>query len=722
MKRLTIFLSIFTFLAVAAVGTTPAYAAEPNLIANPSAETTSSTGTPLNWAQSKWGTNTTTFQYKAEGHTGSRSLYVSMTARTDGDAKWAHDAVTVQPNTSYTYTSWYKSNISSEIVLEYTSTTGVVTYVYSSTITPSASWQGLSANFVTPANVAKVSVLHLVGQVGWLQTDDFSLTGATVVTPPPADQTNLIPNSSFETASGTAPASWYKNNWGTNNAQFSYENTGRTGIKSAKVTIGTYTSGDAKWYAEPSNVTPNKSYSYKDYYKSNVATRVVVAFIDANNAYTYQELAAAPASASAWAQYSATFTTPASAVKVSVYHLLDRVGNLTIDDVSLTANATTPPPSTLVPNPSLETAIGAQPANWQKNSWGTNSPTFEYINNGRTGTKSAKITMANYVDGDAKWYFDPITSLQPGSQYRFTTWYKTNVTPHAVAMFIMSDGSEQYFGMPITQPNSSSTTQWQQYSDTFNVPLGAVSASVFLYINQNGWLQTDDYSLAPYVPTGFNRALLSMTFDDGHEENATTALPILNQNNLKTTQCFATSFIEGQSQQVINGVLAFKNSGHEICSHTVTHPFLTTVTPSTLTYELQHSKQYLEGLVAQPVVNFASPYGDYNATVNTEIKKYYRSHRTTDEGYNSKDNFAPYSLRVQNILSTTTAEDVAAWVAKAQANKTWLILVYHRIGNNPEEFDSTQAIFQKHVQKIVSSGIVVKTTNAALDEITPQLP
>ncbi|MDN5274342.1 MAG: hypothetical protein JWP06_243 [Candidatus Saccharibacteria bacterium] len=727
MKRVALYLLISIFGAALVYTVMPAHAADPpNLILNPSVETTTSTGTPQNWTQSKWGTNTTTLQYKTtEGHTGNHSLYISMTARTDGDAEWIHDAVAVQPNTQYTYTSWYKSSISTEIDLQYTDKTGKVTYAYVNSVAPSANWQALTTTFVTPANVAKVSVMHIVAAPGWLQTDDFSLTGPVATTPPPVDQNNLILNNSFETANGTVPASWNKSSWGTNNAQFTYESTGRTGTKSAKVTIGTYTSGDAKWYAEPAKVTQGKSYSYQDYYKSSVVTRVVAAFIDANNVYTYQELATAPISNTNWAPYNATFTAPASAVKATVFHLIDKVGNLTLDDVSLSAATTTPPSpiptNPVIPNASLETASGTQPANWQKNNWGTNSPTFQYVNEGHTGTKSVKITMANYVDGDAKWYFDPITSLQPGSQYHFTTWYKTNVTPHAVAMFIMSDGSEQYFGMPIPQP-SGSTTQWQQYSDTFSVPAGAVSSSVFLYISQNGWLQTDDYSLAAYTPTGFNRALLTMTFDDGHEDNATTALPILNQYNLKTTQCYATTFIEGQSQQVIDGVLAFKNSGHEICSHTVTHPYLTSLAPSDLTYELQHSKQYLVSLTGQPISNFASPYGDYNTTVNNEIKKYYRSHRTTDEGYNSKDNFAPYSLRVQNILSTTTAEDVAAWIAKAQATKTWLILVYHRIGDNPGEFDSTQAMFQKHVQKIVASGIVVKTTDAALDEIMPQVP
>ena len=139
-----------------------------------------------------------------------------------------------------------------------------------------------------------------------------------------------------------------------------------------------------------------------------------------------------------------------------------------------------------------------------------------------------------------------------------------------------------------------------------------------MVVNQNGWLQANDYSL-----NGFSRPLLTMTFDDGHEDNRSTALRVLNQYELKTTHCFATSFIEGRSQSVIDGVLAFQKSGHEICSHTVNHPFLTSESSADLTYELQHSKQYLESITGKPVVNFASPYGGYNTNVVSEIKKYY---------------------------------------------------------------------------------------------------
>lgn len=718
MKRKALYLSLVTLFVSAVAGILPVFAASTNLIANPSVESANASSAPLNWSQSKWGTNTATLNYDTTAHTGARSLYISMTARTSGDAKWMHDAVVVKPNTSYTYTSAYQSNISTEIDLQYADAAGNLSYAYVNTIAASAAWSNVSVDFLTPANAVKVSVMHVVATPGWLRTDDFNLATST-----PAqviDQDNYIANNSFEVTQNGGPAAWYKNSWGVNTAQFSHDATGRTGTRSATVTMTAHTSGDAKWFAEATPVIPGKSYLYRDYYKSTVPTPGFVAFVDAANKYTYMELTVAPASASSWSLYSATFTAPAGTVKASVYHILDRVGKLTIDDTSLYIAlpvATGP----VITNPSFETAVGSVPANWQSSKWGTNTASFQYVNEGHTGTKSTKVTVSNYVDGDAKWYFDPIKSVTPGKQYRFTTWYKTNVTPHAVAMFLMADGTEQYFGMPIAQPTASTTT-WQKYSDTFSVPAGAISTSVFLYINQNGWLQTDDYSLTPYSPNGFTRPLVTMTFDDGHEENATTALPILNQYGLKSTQCFATSFIEGKPQSIINGVLAFQNSGHEICSHTVTHPFLTEVTAANLTYELQHSKQYLEKITGKPVVNFASPYGDYNATVNAEIKKYYRSHRTVDEGYNSKDNFNAYSLRVQNILDTTSAQQVAAWITQAKVDNTWLILVYHRIANNPGPYDSYINVFTDHAKAIKASGVTVKTYNDALNEVTAQLP
>ena len=457
----------------------------------------------------------------------------------------------------------------------------------------------------------------------------------------------------------------HNNTWGTNTAQFEYSATGRTGTKSAKVTIPAYTSGDAKWFAEPVAVTAGKSYEYKDYYKSSVITRVVVGFINASGAYTYQELPTAPASASAWTLYSASFAVPATASKATVFHLLDKVGNLSVDDVYL---AVATAPSAFIANGSFETAATTtSPANWTGSAWGSNTPTYTYAKNGHTGTKSVKVTLANYVDGDAKWVFDPITSLTPGKQYRFTSWYKTNAkSPKVVAMYTDAAGSTRYAGLPAPLPATGANTTWQQYSDTFIVPTGTVSVSVFMFIAENAWLQTDDYSIAAYTPTGFNQPLLSLTFDDGQEDNITTSLPVLNQYGFKSTQCLATEFVSNDAAAP-DRIRAFYNSGHEICSHTITHPQLTKVTNAQLTKELRDSKKLLESIIGRTVPNFATPYGDYNSKVLTGIKQYYTSHRTVDEGYNSKDNFDIYRIRVQNITPSVTAAQVDAWIKQAQA-------------------------------------------------------
>ncbi len=698
------------------------FAADPiNLVKNNSVETVSGTA-PTDWTTNSWGTNTTTHTYKTDGHTGSRSLYTSMSGRTDGDAKWMHTPVAAKANTSYTYSSWYKSNTTTEIDIKYTNASGVASYAYVGWLPASTEWQQFSMKFTTPADASQMTVMHIIAANGWVQTDDFSLTETTVVT---GDDDNFIANGTFEATNVTAPAAWNTNSWGTNTAKFTYDTTGRTG-RSVSVAVSSYTSGDAKWYADPVTVVGGKSYLYRDYYKANVDTRVVAAFIDANGNYTYAEQAVAKA-ATAWTQYSATITAPATAVKMTIFHLIDRAGSLSIDDVSLNAAlpSTTPnnpnPSGPVIPNPSMELATNNVPNGWQPAGWGTNTASYTYVNEGHDSAKSTKVTVSQYTNGDAKWFFSPISGLKAGSQYRFTAWYKTNATPHPVAMFVMADGTERYFGMPIAQPSATSSTVWQKYTDVFSVPEGAVSGSVFMFINKVGWLQTDDYSLTPYSPTGFTRPLLTLTFDDGHEDNATNALPVLKQYALKSTQCYATSFIEGKSQTVINGVKAFYAAGHEICSHTVSHPFLTTTTATGLTYELSHSKQYLQTLTGATVRNFASPYGDYDARVVNEVKKYYQSHRSVDEGYNSKDNFNAYNIRVQNILDTTTAAQVTAWINQAKLDKTWLVLVYHRVANNPGPYDSYINDFKAQMAAVKASGITVKTYQDAFVEVKAQV-
>jgi peptidoglycan/xylan/chitin deacetylase (PgdA/CDA1 family) len=307
-----------------------------NLIANPSVETASAAGSPVSWTADSWGSNTASSSYATTGHTGSRSLSVSLSNRTNGDAKWIPDAVTVSPNQSYTYSDYYQSGVATELDAQYTDASGNVSYMYLANVPASSSWAPDSVTFTTPATAAKISVLHILVANGSLQTDDFSLGQTVPVTPPPNTNGNLISNPSFETASGSSPVNWQQGGWGANTTAFSYvANNGHTGTHSAKVQTTSYTNGDAKWYFNPVAVQSSSQYTFSDYYKSTIASSLVAQYDNGSGVLSYQTLSAPAASATNWQQASVTFTTPATAKYVTIFHLIAGVGTLQIDDASL---------------------------------------------------------------------------------------------------------------------------------------------------------------------------------------------------------------------------------------------------------------------------------------------------------------------------------------------------------------------------------------------------
>lgn len=712
--RNTWFSIFFILLGVSILSTIPfVHAADSSSISNPSIETLDSGGNPIDWKRGGWGDIVSTMSVSEDSHSGSRSLKVAVESRNSGDAKWMHTPATVTPGQTYTYTSWYKSNTATEIDLQYTHTNGGLSYAYVSAIPASTQWDELTVDFTVPSGVSRVSVMHIATSAGWLLIDDVNLS-IKAKPPKPSDE-NLISNGKFEYASNSAPLGWNKNSWGANSASFSYQSDGNFSKNSVKVKMTSHTSGDAKWYADPIIIDSDKQYNYSDYYKSTVDTWVVAAYIDTSGRATYEYLGTAPASTNAWKRFDALVSPPSGTHKLIVLHVIGKVGELVIDDVELREKIT-PQSANYIANGSLETPFGSAPHAWLQNNWGDNNAQFQYLNEGRTGDKSVKVTVSNYSSGDAKWYFVPTDQLTPGSQYKYSVWYKSNVTPNATAMFVMQDGSYRYIGLEKPK-NPISTSNWQQYSDTFTVPTGAVATSVFFALTGNGWLQTDDYSLSDYSPEGFDRALLTLTFDDGYEGNAYTALPILDQYNLPSTHCYLTEY---PTQAKVDSIMAFVNSGHEICSHTVSHPYSTQLSIAELTYELTESKRYLESVTGLPVQNFVTPYGDHNQTVINEVKKYYKSHRSVEAGYNSKDNFDRYNIKVQNVLDTTTTEEVMSWVKQAQNDNTWLVLVYHKVIDDPGRYDTSVSEFASQMNAISQSGIAVRTYNDALDEVLSQ--
>jgi peptidoglycan/xylan/chitin deacetylase (PgdA/CDA1 family) len=823
-----------------------------NLIANASLEQASG-NMPAGWSNDKWGTSTTVFTYATTGHTGSRSLSVKTSNYRSGDAKWYFSPVNVAESTSYIYSDWYKSTVSTDIDVVVTNTAGKVSYLWQGTLPASASWKQATYQFKTPAKAKNVTVYHYVHGNGQLDTDDYSLTqvasAGTPTTPPatPAAPTvqlsapannatvsgtvNIAANATdskgiskvqfkldgadLGAADTTSPYSYSWNTAGAANGSHVLSavatNSDNLTATSANVTVNvnnanapvvsvtaptegaTITGTQAVNATASSNVAINSvqfrldgtnlgaadtTAPYGVNWNSTSATNgahklTAVATNSSSQSTTSSEvnvtvnnpsapivsITAPAASATVSGTQAVTANATSNVAITSVQfkldganlgaadttapysvdwntatgtngnHVLTAVATNSVNQSTTAANVTvnvsntvviTPPANNLIANASVEDGTSS-PTSWQGGAWGTNTATLSYqTTGGHTGTDALKTTITSYTDGAANWYFNPV-AVQGGQTYQYSNWYQSTVDTEVDIEITLADNSVVYQSLVVAPASST----WTEVKGTFVAPTNAVSATVYQVLDKVGSVTTDDFSLTAHTPAKFTNAIVSLTFDDGWKDQYDSGRPLLNTYGLPATYYLLTSTVSDPQYMTTAMMQTLGTEGNELASHTITHPHLPTLTVAAMDTELADSQTQLRTWFgATAAKNFASPYGEYNPTVIAEIKKLYRSHRSTDVGYNSKDNFDIYNIKVQNVLDTTTAAQVQAWVDQAIADKTWLVLVYHRVGVDnatEEDYGVSVANLNTELNYIKNSGVNVKTVDAALDEISTQL-
>ncbi len=551
----------------------------------------------------------------------------------------------------------------------------------------------------------------------------------TVITPfsgavfaqPAIAATNFITNPSVETADSGLPSSWLENSWGTNTPTFTYQNTGQNGARSLSVQMSSYVSGDAKWYFAPVAVTGGHSYVFSDYYKATVQTFLVAQIDDGGGNLNYFQIGNALAASSSWKKISSGFTVPAGVATLTVFHLINKNGTLQTDNFDMHEADQGIAVTNGVPNFSLEQVSeinSKKPAGWSSSSWGTNTSNFTYLTGGaHSGTHAVKTQITSYVSGDAKWFYQS-QPVSGGQKLTFSDYYKANIASRVVLEFTNLDLTQTYVELKSTPVSS----VWAKYSDSFTTPAAAVSLTVFHLISAVGTLSTDDYSVNLYVPTGFNRALVSLTFDDGFASQYTSGGALLLQYNFNATFFITTGFLNSSFYYMTDStVMDLKNSGNEIADHTVSHPRLTGLSGLDLTSELHDSQAYLQNHFGVTANDFASPFGEVDDQVLTGVKTYFRSHRGVADGYNYKDSFDIYNLKVKNVLVTTTTAEVEAWLQEAARTKGWLILVYHQVDSGGDTYSVLPKNFASQLDAINRSLLAVVTIDQALNEVSPQV-
>ncbi len=167
----------------------------------------------------------------------------------------------------------------------------------------------------------------------------------------------------------------------------------------------------------------------------------------------------------------------------------------------------------------------------------------------------------------------------------------------------------------------------------------------------------DSVRLRPPVACAAPNRSIGLTFDDGFRSVLEYGLAPLAANGFTATQFLVADRLGGQNDwEVAEGetpaslmslseVREWLAAGHDIGSHSLTHPHLTQLPATQAREEISASKKKLEDLFGRSIEHFCYPYGDWNPTIRDLVSEAgYRTACTTESGVN----FAgadPFALR-----------------------------------------------------------------------------
>lgn len=322
-----------------------------NGIVNPSLETAGTGGLPSCWSATGYGTNTRTFDRVSDAHTGSYGEKITMTSRTDGDAKLvpSFDLGTCSPSVTvgkhYQVSAWYKSTTQTFFTLYQRNAIGQWAY-WTQSPRLAATDQWTLATWITPAvpsGMVATSLGLSIDGVGTLTMDDYRLSEAPDSSPPAPPGVDALKNPSLEQAGADGfPQCWMGTGYGTNTVNWSRVTDASDGTYAEKLDITSLTDGDAKLIPtfDSANcapaVTPGHPYTFAASYKSTAATFFTIYTQDSAGNWSYWTQSPNFDASSTYTR--ATWTSPpipAGVTAVSFGLTLPSVGSVTTDDYSL---------------------------------------------------------------------------------------------------------------------------------------------------------------------------------------------------------------------------------------------------------------------------------------------------------------------------------------------------------------------------------------------------
>jgi peptidoglycan/xylan/chitin deacetylase (PgdA/CDA1 family) len=202
--------------------------------------------------------------------------------------------------------------------------------------------------------------------------------------------------------------------------------------------------------------------------------------------------------------------------------------------------------------------------------------------------------------------------------------------------------------------------------------VGALCASFLGLVSVSG--RQSSAGAAP-----LSEGLISLTFDDGWKTQWDVVRPELNARGYKGTFALLSQALRENWTCCVTVAQArqLQTEGHEIASHSVSHPNLTALSLTAATNEIVTAKTELQGWFGGQIPGFVSPLGAYNNQLLSVIRANHRWHRTIFPGLIETETVID-QLPSYDVNYFTRAQ-ILATIDQAIAERKWAILTFHEV-------------------------------------------
>lgn len=208
-----------------------------------------------------------------------------------------------------------------------------------------------------------------------------------------------------------------------------------------------------------------------------------------------------------------------------------------------------------------------------------------------------------------------------------------------------------------------------------------------------------EYQVAPWH--GFSQCAITYSFDDLTGNQLPVAIPMFDRYNVKASLNIVSSWVKPDEWAQLREAGLH---GHEIASHTISHPNLTEKSDEEFEAQQRDSKKTIEEKTGLNVVTMVYPYCASNREEITA--KYYIGARICDGRVEPHTPANMMKISSRGVGGPYSNFDNAAafnkWVDEGADNKGWCTFLIHGIDNDGGYAPIKSSELEEHIKYVTS--------------------